>query len=148
MQTSHSDALVFFGASGDLAFKKIFPALQSMVRRGHLDMPVIGVAKSGWDLEKFKARAKDSIAKHSTLDAAAFAKLCSLLKYIDGDYKDAATFTQLRGARGRQARSITWRYRRACSKRSLKGLPGPVARQTPASSWKSRSAAISLRPRS
>ena len=98
MNSIQSDALVFFGASGDLAFKKIFPALQSMVRRGHLDVPVIGVAKSGWNLEQFKARAKESITTHSTLDPAAFAKLCTLLQYIDGDYRDAATFAQLRKA--------------------------------------------------
>ena len=106
MDTSHSDALVFFGASGDLAFKKIFPALQSMVRRGHLDMPVIGVAKSGWDLDKFKARAKASIETHSKLDPTAFAKLCSLLQYIDGDYKDAATFSRLRAALGPAERPL------------------------------------------
>ncbi len=106
METSHSDALVFFGASGDLAFKKIFPALQSMVRRGHLNMPVIGVAKSGWDLEQFKARAKDSIQTHSKLDPAAFATFCSRLEYIDGDYKDAATFGRLRSALGAAERPL------------------------------------------
>jgi glucose-6-phosphate 1-dehydrogenase len=106
MNSNHSDALVFFGASGDLAYKKIFPALQSMVRRGHLNMPVIGVAKSGWDLDQFKARAKSSLETHSTLDPAAFARLCSLFKYIDGDYRDAATFTQLRAALGAAERPL------------------------------------------
>ena len=96
MSAVHSDALVFFGATGDLAYKKIFPALQSMVKRGHLDMPVIGVAKSGWNLEQFKARARDSVEKHGGLDAAAFPRLCSLLRYVDGDYKDVATFQNLR----------------------------------------------------
>src|SRR5271168_4914620 len=93
---SHSDALVFFGATGDLAYKKIFPALQSMLKRGHLDVPVIGVAKAGWNLEQLKARAKDSLEKHGGLDSAAFEKLSGLLRYVDGDYNDAATFDALR----------------------------------------------------
>jgi glucose-6-phosphate 1-dehydrogenase len=92
---NHSDAFVFFGATGDLAYKKIFPALQAMVRRGHLNVPVIGVAKAGWKLEQFKARARDSVEKHGGLDPAAFAKLSALLRYVDGDYKDAATFAAL-----------------------------------------------------
>ena len=75
MSDSHSDALVFFGATGDLAYKKIFPALQSMIKRGHLDVPVIGVAKAGWNLEQFRARAKDSLEKHGGIDAGAFDKL-------------------------------------------------------------------------
>src|SRR5262245_42384659 len=88
MTESHSDALVFFGATGDLAYKKIFPALQAMVRRGHLNVPVVGVAKAGWNLDQLKARARDSVEKHGGLDAASFSKLCSLLHYVDGDYKD------------------------------------------------------------
>jgi glucose-6-phosphate 1-dehydrogenase len=91
----HSDALVFFGATGDLAYKKIFPALQAMVKRGHLDVPVIGVAKAGWNLDQFKARAYDSLEKHGGVDAAAFDKLSSLLRYVDGDYNDTATFKTL-----------------------------------------------------
>jgi glucose-6-phosphate 1-dehydrogenase len=87
-----SDALVFFGATGDLAYKKIFPALQAMVKRGHLDVPVIGVAKAGWNLEQLQARAKDSLDKHGGLDPAAFGALCGLLRYVDGDYQDPATF--------------------------------------------------------
>jgi glucose-6-phosphate 1-dehydrogenase len=93
---SHSDALVFFGATGDLAYKKIFPALHAMAKRGHLNVPVIGVAKAGWGLDQLKARAQDSIEKHGGLDSAAFAKLASLLRYVDGDYKDPATFQALR----------------------------------------------------
>src|ERR1700719_5293989 len=96
MSELQSDALVFFGATGDLAYKKIFPALQSMARRGQLNVPVIGVAKAGWTLDQFKARARDSVEKHGGLDAAAFAKLSSLLHYVDGDYKDPATFAALR----------------------------------------------------
>lgn len=93
---AHSDALVFFGATGDLAYKKIFPALQWMVKRGNLDVPVVGVAKAGWNLEQLKARAADSLEKHGGLDPAAFQKLMSLLRYVDGDYADLATFQQLR----------------------------------------------------
>jgi glucose-6-phosphate 1-dehydrogenase len=96
MTPTHADALVFFGATGDLAYKKIFPALQAMVRRGHLDVPVIGVAKTGWNLDQLKARARDSLEKHGGLDAAAFEKLTSLLRYVDGDYSDAATFQAIR----------------------------------------------------
>ena len=96
MNAPHSDALVFFGATGDLAYKKIFPALQAMVKRGHLNVPVIGVAKAGWNLDQLKARAKDSLEKHGGLDPAAFDKLCGLLRYVDGDYNDAATFQALR----------------------------------------------------
>jgi glucose-6-phosphate 1-dehydrogenase len=96
MTPSHSDALVFFGATGDLAYKKIFPALQAMIKRGHLNVPVIGVAKADWNLDQLKERARDSLEKHGGLDAAAFAKLSSLLRYVDGDYKDAATFQAIR----------------------------------------------------
>jgi glucose-6-phosphate 1-dehydrogenase len=96
MTNSHSDALVFFGATGDLAYKKIFPALQAMVKRGHLNVPVIGVAKAGWNLDQLRARAHDSLEKHGGADPQAFEKLSGLLRYIDGDYKDAATFAALR----------------------------------------------------
>src|SRR5882757_1327528 len=96
MTNQHSDALVFFGATGDLAYKKIFPALQAMVRRGHLNVPVVGVAKAGWNLDQLRARAKDSLEKHGGLDPAAFEKLQGLLRYVDGDYQDPATFAALR----------------------------------------------------
>src|SRR5271170_7718490 len=102
MKANHSDALVFFGATGDLAYKKIFPSLQAMLKRGNLNVPVIGVAKAGWNLDQLKARAKDSLEKHGGLDPAAFDKLCGLLRYVDGDYKDPATFQailkELKGA--------------------------------------------------
>jgi glucose-6-phosphate 1-dehydrogenase len=96
MSDFHSDALFFFGATGDLAYKKIFPALQAMVKRGHLDLPVIGVAKAGWNLEQFRARAHDSLENHGGVDPAAFGKLSGLLRYVDGDYSDAATFQAIR----------------------------------------------------
>ncbi len=106
MAAPKADAFVFFGATGDLAYKQIFPALQAMIRRGHLYMPVIGVAKSGWDIEKFKERARDSIEKHGGLDAEAFAKLCSQLRYIDGDYHDNATYEMLHKALGKSGQPL------------------------------------------
>jgi len=96
MNADHSDALVFFGATGDLAYKKIFPSLQAMVKRGNLNVPVIGVAKSGWTLEQLQARARESIEKHVGLDAAAFDTLSAMLRYVDGDYNDAATYQAIR----------------------------------------------------
>ena len=100
MNQPHSDALVFFGATGDLAYKKIFPALQAMIKRGTLNVPVIGVAKAGWNLDQLKARAKDSLEQHGGLDQAAWEKLSSLLQYVDGDYSDSATFVAVRKALG------------------------------------------------
>jgi glucose-6-phosphate 1-dehydrogenase len=96
MNASRSDALVFFGATGDLAYKKIFPSLQAMIKRGNLDIPVIGVARAGWSPDQMRARAKDSLEKHGGLDPAAFAKLAGLLRYVDGDYNDPATFGAIR----------------------------------------------------
>jgi glucose-6-phosphate 1-dehydrogenase len=106
MSDFHSDAFVFFGATGDLAYKKIFPSLQAMVKRGTLDVPVIGVARSGWNLDQFRARAYDSLEKNGGVDRTAFDKLCSLLRYVEGDYNDPGTFTTIRreiGSRGRPA---------------------------------------------
>src|SRR4029078_8274589 len=97
MNVSRSDALVFFGASGDLAYKKIFPSLQAMIKHGHLDVPVIGVAKAGWNVDQLRARARDSIEKHGGgIESGALAKLCGRLRFVDGDYKAAATFQALR----------------------------------------------------
>jgi glucose-6-phosphate 1-dehydrogenase len=93
---SVSDAIVFFGATGDLAYKQIFPALQGLVRDEGLDAPIIGVAKAGWSLDQLKARAKDSLSSHGGLDIKAFAKLTSLLRYVDGDYNDPSTYVRLR----------------------------------------------------
>ena len=99
---SQADALVFFGATGDLAYKKIFPALHAMVKRGHLNVPVIGVAKAGWTLDQFRARALESIEKHGGVDAEAFQKLSGLLRYIDGDYNERSTFETL----GRELKGV------------------------------------------
>jgi len=106
MSESQSDAFVFFGATGDLAYKMIFPALQAMVKRGTLDVPVVGVASSPWNLDQFRARAYDSLEKHGGVDRAAFDKLSRLLRYVSGDYSDPATFNALRkelGTCGRPA---------------------------------------------
>src|SRR3974377_2421096 len=92
-QMAESDAFVFFGASGDLAYKKIFPALHNMVRHGTLKGPVIGVAKSGWGLDQLRDRARASIHEHGDgVEDAAFTKLLQVMHYIDGDYSDQATF--------------------------------------------------------
>ena len=104
MDAPNSDALVFFGATGDLAYKKIFPSLQAMVKRGSLNVPVIGVAKSGWTLEQLRARARESIEKHVGLDAAAFDTLSGLLRYVDGDYNDVATYQAIRKELGEAQR--------------------------------------------
>src|SRR5215469_15098563 len=94
------DAFVFFGATGDLAYKKIFPALQALVKRGALNVPVIGVARSQWGLEEFKARMRESLERHGGVDPDAFAKLSSLLRYVGGDYGDPATFKALKQCLG------------------------------------------------
>src|ERR1043166_1148150 len=100
MSQEIADALVFFGATGDLAHKKIFPALQALAKRGNLDMPVIGVAKAGWTLDQLKERAKDSLENYGGLDPEAFTRLSHCLRYIDGDYGEPATFQELRRALG------------------------------------------------
>jgi glucose-6-phosphate 1-dehydrogenase len=104
--TKPADSLVFFGATGDLAYKQVFPALQALVKRHNLDIPIIGVAKSGWDVEQLRARARDSLEKHGGVDEAAFARLSALLRYVDGDYRDAATFAQLRQSLGESRRPL------------------------------------------
>ncbi len=103
MSINQSDALVFYGVTGDLAFKKIFPALQSMVRRGHLDVPVVGVARSPWTVDQLRERVRDSLEKHGGADPAAFEKLSRLLHYVSVDYTDPAAcraiHNELKGAR-------------------------------------------------
>lgn len=96
MDQPQSDALVFFGATGDLAYKQIFPSLQRLAKRGKLDCPVIGVAKAGWNLDQLKARAKDSVEKHGGTDPEGLRKLLDRLRYVDGDYADDSTFAEVR----------------------------------------------------
>jgi glucose-6-phosphate 1-dehydrogenase len=104
---NESDALVFFGATGDLAYKKIFPALQRMVAKGRLDVPVVGVAKSDWTRERLVERAKASLLEPGVgLDDRAFPKLAELLRYVDGDYRDTATYTRLRQELGDAKRPL------------------------------------------
>ncbi len=99
--TVKSDAFVFFGATGDLAYKQIFPALQALIRDEDFDLPIIGIARSGWDIEKLRERAKDSVTEHGGLDKRAFGKLVKLLRYVDGDYKQADTYQRLREMLGK-----------------------------------------------
>ena len=101
-----SDAFVFFGATGDLAHKEIFPSLQRLVRDQNLNVPIIGVAHSGWSLDRLKARAKDSLEKHGGVDQDAFKKLTELLHYVDGDYNDPKTFVELRKQLGEAKRPL------------------------------------------
>ena len=100
MNPVHSDSLVFFGATGDLAYKKIFPALHAMAKRGHLNVPVIGVARSAKNLDELRVRARASLEQHGGLDPAAFARLSSLLRYVQGDNSDPATYKALRQTLG------------------------------------------------
>ena len=95
MKTAPSDALVFFGATGDLAYQQIFPSLLGLVRDEGLNVPIIGVAKAGWGLDQLKQRAQDSLSHHGPVDQNAQEKLLSLLRYVDGDYADPATFKTL-----------------------------------------------------
>ena len=106
METAQSDALVFFGASGDLAFKQIFPALLGLVAEEGIDVPIVGVAKAGWTVEQLRARAKESVESHGSFDAAALARLTALMRYVDGDYNDPKTFSALKQALGSAKRPV------------------------------------------
>jgi glucose-6-phosphate 1-dehydrogenase len=101
-----ADAFVFFGATGDLAFKKIFPALQALDRHGALDMPVIGVARQDWTDSQLRDRARDSLAQLGEVDAEAFARLAARLRYVAGDYRDPDTFVRLKAALGGASRPL------------------------------------------
>ena len=101
-----SDAFVLFGATGDLAYKKIFPALQAMIRNGELDMPVVGIAREGWSLSKLRQRARESLQNNGGLDAAAFAKLAAQLRFVEGDYADLSTYDKLCEALGGAERPL------------------------------------------
>ena len=98
MANDHSDALVFYGVTGDLAFKKIFPALQAMVKRGQLNVPVVGVARSPWNVEQLRQRVRESLEKHGGVDPAAFDKLAGLLRYVSVDYTDSGACRNFLGA--------------------------------------------------
>ena len=106
MNIPTSDAFVFFGATGDLAYKKIFPALQALIERGNLNIPIIGVAREDWSLDQLRERARDSLEHFGDVDSGAFAKLSSLLHYIQGDYRDAATYDRLKQALNGAARPL------------------------------------------
>src|SRR6516162_2121138 len=106
MSNPSSDAIVFFGASGDLAYKQIFPSLLRLVRDEEIRVPIIGVAKSGWSLENLKERAKDSLEKHGGVDPDSLQQLTNLLRYVDGDYQDEGTFVQLRKELGNAQRPL------------------------------------------
>lgn len=106
MNAPVSDALVVFGVTGDLAYRKIFPALYHLVRRGRLSSPVIGVARGGWSIEQLRERVADSLKSHGARDDAAVAKLCSLLRYVDGDYRDRQVFVRLGQALGNAERPL------------------------------------------
>jgi len=106
MTPPRSDALVIFGASGDLAYKKIFPALQAMTRRGRLDTPVVGVARSDWTLEQFRTRARESIERHGRFDEGTFSRLRERLRYVRGDYGDPAMMEALRRELGSAQRPL------------------------------------------
>ena len=106
MASVQSDAFVFLGATGDLAYKQIFPALQGLIRSEGFSLPIIGVAKAGWSLDQFKARAKDSLEQHGGIQPEAFEKLIGLLRYVDGDYNDPNTFVELRNQLGQAQRPL------------------------------------------
>ena len=106
MKSLDSDAFVFFGATGDLAYKQIFPALQAMIRRGHFDMPIIGVTRSAKGIDLLRARARESLEKHGGLDTGAFAVLSSKLKCVTGDYGSQQAFRKLRKALGGASRPL------------------------------------------
>src|SRR6266849_4429691 len=103
---TYSDALVFFGVTGDLAYKQIFPALQSMIKHGHLSIPVIGVAGRPWSIDQLRAHVHDSLEEHGGVDQEAFEKLCSMLQYVSGDYNNEKTYTKLRNALGGAMRPL------------------------------------------
>ena len=138
--SARSDALVFFGATGDLAYKKIFPALQAMAKKGHLDFPVVGVAKSGWGLEQLVERARASVTENDCgLDPEAFPRLAEKLRYVDGDYADPDTFARLRAELGRAERPAHY----LAIPPSMPAAPG--AARSPTTSWRSSSPGGSTR---
>ena len=106
MTRHKSDALIFFGATGNLARKQIFPALQALIRRGSFDVPIVGVARSPMDIDGFRALARQSLEEHGGLDEAAYAKLASRLRYVSGDYNEPGTFKRIKEAMGEASRPL------------------------------------------
>ena len=106
MTRHKSDALIFFGATGDLARKQIFPALQALIRRGSIDLPIVGVARSVMDIDAFRALARQSLEQHGGVDEAAFARLASRLRYVHGDYNEPDTFRRIKEAMGESSRPL------------------------------------------
>ena len=148
MTRSHSDALVFFGATGDLAYKKIFPALQAMVKRGHLNVPVIGVAKAGWNLDQLKARpatasrnTEDSIPRPLINCAACCVTSTATTKTQRPFSRSAKSSARPRGRR------TTWPFRPSCSAWSWNNWRSRAATMALVSSSKSPSAGTSTLPR-
>ena len=101
-----SDAFVFFGATGDLAYKKIFPALYAMVHKGELTIPIIGIARAGWSLDKLRERARASVQEAGDVEPECFAKMLALMRYVDGDYADPETFKKLKESMGLASKPI------------------------------------------
>jgi glucose-6-phosphate 1-dehydrogenase len=147
MSVTQSDGLVLFGASGDLAYKMIFPSLAAMERRGRLNVPVIGVARTKWTLKQFRARVADSVREHGTpADRKALPALLRRMGYVAGEYNKRSTYWAISRALGSAERPpTTWRSRPACSRSSWMGWPAPAARRTPVSSSRSRSGATARR---
>lgn len=100
MNARNADALVLFGATGDLAYKKIYPALQALIRNQGFSLPIVGTARGGKTLVDLRERVESSIAEHGVRDDKATAQLLDLLDYVDGDYADPHTFEELRTALG------------------------------------------------
>jgi glucose-6-phosphate 1-dehydrogenase len=106
MTATRCDAFVFFGATGDLAYKKIFPALQALIRTGDLNVPIVGIARAGWTLDRLREYARDSLEHSGSLDSDAFARLSAQLRYVDGDYADPQTYQCLKQAMGPASRPL------------------------------------------
>ncbi len=133
MNGENSDALVVFGITGDLAFKKILPALENLERRGRLPEVVVGVTRGGVTRDALITRLRESLAQYGDgTDPAALQRLEAKLQLVDGDYRDDATFEALRQhwtVRG--VRVTTWPFRRACLPRSPPSSAVRVALRTP-----------------
>ena len=107
MENATTDALVVFGITGDLAYKKIFPSLYHLTQRARLDVPVVGVARGGMGLDTLRERVRDSVKRSvESVDGAALEQLCARLRYVDGDYQAPATFDALKRELGGSAHPL------------------------------------------